>query len=256
MPCKSRERMSKTANVFKDSVRYRQKVPIPSFLELFGEHAIQPLFVFQVLCLILWLLDEYWKYSLMTLMILIVFEGQMVYKRRRDLNMIQGMHMPPCPVAVRRFGKWWKISSVDLVPGDIFSLAMSNDLKALGIAPGATQAIPRTRFSSKDSSIGAPCDALILQGSVIVNEAMLTGESLPQMKYAIDMTAESLVSSIPGRNALLAYQNSPLDMNVSHKNHVLFAGTAVLMESNKDDHHGIGGNVYYCLRTGFETTQG
>ena len=80
--------------------------------------------------------------------------------------MIKGMHMPPCPVAVRRFEQWWKLSSFELLPGDIFSFAMSNELKTLNPAPGAVYPIPKTRFSSKDSSISVPCDALILQGEI------------------------------------------------------------------------------------------
>ena len=57
-----------------------------------------------------------------------------------------------------------------------------------------------------------PADILLVEGTCIVNEAMLSGESTPLLKESIQLLDGS----------------DKLDVDGSHKNAILFSGTKVL----------------------------
>ena len=95
-------------------------IPIPSFISLMKEHVIAPFFVFQLVCVGLWILDTYWYHSLMTLAMLLIFEATVVFQRLKNMKEIRGMASPPQSCLVFRCNKWISgVSSEDLLPGDI-----------------------------------------------------------------------------------------------------------------------------------------
>lgn len=97
-------------------------IPVPTFRELFAEHAQAPFFVFQIFCVGLWCLDEYWYYSLFTLFMLVIFECTTVWQRQRTLNEFRTMSIKPYAINVYRERNWMEIQTDDLLPGDIVSV--------------------------------------------------------------------------------------------------------------------------------------
>ena len=53
----------------------------PDIYALLQVNFSSPFFLFQMLCVLLWLLDEYWYYSLVTAFMLVFLEIQLTMKR-------------------------------------------------------------------------------------------------------------------------------------------------------------------------------
>ncbi|XP_039127115.1 probable manganese-transporting ATPase PDR2 isoform X2 [Dioscorea cayenensis subsp. rotundata] len=196
--------------------------PQPTFQKLMKEHCMEPFFVFQVFCVGLWCLDEYWYYSLFTLAMLFLFESTMAKSRLKTLTELRRVSVDAQMLMVYRCGRWVKLSGTDLLPGDVVSV---------GRASGP---------NGEEKSI--PADMLLLAGSAIVNEAILTGESTPQWKVSI--SGRAIEDTLSAKR---------------DKNHILFGGTKILQHTPDKSYHlrtPDGGCLAVVLRTGFQTSQG
>ena len=58
----------------------------------------------------------------------------------------------------------------------------------------------KTEAMNVDSYKSLPCDVLLLSGTVVVNEAMLTGESVPQVKDSVEHIHHSENLEIKGKH--------------------------------------------------------
>ena len=63
-----------------------KELPLPTLPHLLSQQLIQPFFIFQVFCCMLWSLDEYWYYAIFTLFMLIFFESTVALQRLRGLQ--------------------------------------------------------------------------------------------------------------------------------------------------------------------------
>lgn len=206
-------------------------IPVPGFVELWKEHAVAPFFVFQIFCVGLWLLDEYWYYSLFTLFMLVAFESTVVWQRQRTLTEFRGMNIKPYDAWVYRQGKWQEITSDKLLPGDLMS-------------------VNRTKEDG-----GVACDILLVEGSAIVNEAMLSGESTPLLKDSIQLRPEDDLIEPDGLDKNAFVHGGTKVLQITHPsingedmdNSRTKSGVAAPPDN---------GALGIVVKTGFETSQG
>lgn len=211
------------------------EIAMPEFFDLFIEQVIRPMCVFQLFCQGLWLLDEAWTFALFGLFSIMGMEATSVFSRLKHIKTIRGMGNKSFDVFVYRDREWTKITTEQLLPGDIMSVKLHD---------GAGGDV-------------IPCDCLILRGTAVVNEATLTGESIPQMKEEAHVDDEEEV----------------LDIKNTHKMNVLFGGTSLIQFTGREEDEKALSNsnnnnrsnrditpdkglLCYVLRTGFSSSQG
>lgn len=89
------------------------------------------------------------------------------------------------------------------------------------IYPGDIVLIERDKEKDKNKKKqNVPCDLLIMSGSAVVNESILTGESQPLVK-----------ESIANKDEI----DQALNMNGEHKVHILHSGTEILQFTPSDN---------------------
>eukprot|EP00533_Pseudo-nitzschia_delicatissima_P009186 CAMPEP_0116090456 /NCGR_PEP_ID=MMETSP0327-20121206/6986_1 /TAXON_ID=44447 /ORGANISM="Pseudo-nitzschia delicatissima, Strain B596" /LENGTH=1569 /DNA_ID=CAMNT_0003581751 /DNA_START=152 /DNA_END=4861 /DNA_ORIENTATION=+ len=224
----------------------------PTFMELYKAQLLSPFTVFQIFCVILWMLDDYWQYSLFTLMMVLTFEGTVVFSRIKSLGALRGMGNQARSIWVYRLREWVSVETTELLPGDIMSLTRTKP----HFAKGGNFKKPVARKVEDEGGDVIPADLLLLRGSTVVNEASLTGESVPQMKEGLSEMEDGDHLSMKGKN----------------KMNVAYAGTKMLqckgaaeLESQIGEFKSLtpvipnppdNGCVCFVLRTGFSSAQG
>lgn len=220
-------------------------LPKPTFMQLYQKQLISPLVIFQLFSAALWVMDTFWRYTCFTLGTILMFEASTVFQRLKSMATLRGMSTKSFNVFVYRCGKWEDRPIEELLPGDLISLHTKAE-EQKQVAPLADGEKPPEK---KETLV--PCDCLIIDGSAIVNEATLTGESVPQMKDA------------------MAHGSDPeilVDCFGTHRIHSLFSGTSLiqttaperpktknLADPNSPPDDGI---ICFVLRTGFNSSQG
>ncbi|XP_070560600.1 polyamine-transporting ATPase 13A3-like isoform X8 [Ptychodera flava] len=219
-------------------------IRVRSYFVLLIQEVLNPFYVFQLFSVLLWFSDEYYYYASC---IVIMSAGSifisLVTTRKQSVmlrDMVASSHMvqisrsggeclnfelseifPPEPdsslvasspmVQISRSGEEFMVDEKKLVPGDV-----------LVIPPNGC---PMT------------CDAVLLTGNCIVNESMLTGESVPITK-----------TPLPNNEQEANVIYSPEE----HKRHTLYCGTQVIQTR----YYGSELVKAVVVRTGFSTAKG
>ncbi|KUI71122.1 hypothetical protein VM1G_06629 [Cytospora mali] len=191
-----------------------------SVFRLLVDEVFHPFYVFQIASLVLWSVDEYYYYAVAIFVMSLVSIGTTLIETRATMKRLREVSRFECDVRVLRDGFWQHIPSGDLVPGDIYEITDPN----------------LAQF---------PSDSLLLSGDCIVNESMLTGESVPVSK--LPATDETL------RDMMLAASTVTPEI----AKHFLFCGTKIIRARRpQDDRDEEAVALAMVVRTGFDTTKG
>ncbi|PQE16569.1 p-type atpase protein [Rutstroemia sp. NJR-2017a BBW] len=191
-----------------------------SIPQLLVDEAFHPFYVFQIASLILWSMDQYYYYAACIFIISVVSITTTLIETRSTMKRLREISRFECDVRVLRNSFWRYVPSSELVPGDIYEVT----------DPGLGQ---------------FPCDSLLLAGDCIVNESMLTGESVP-------------VSKVPASDeSLRALNLAASSVAPELAKHFLFCGTKIIRARRpQDDTDGEAVGLAMAVRTGFNTTKG
>lgn len=133
-------------------------IPIKPIPLLLLDEILTPFNIFQFAAIALWSYDDYLEYAMLILFLTLLQIAFALKDLRDSLLKIRSMIRMEDHIVVERDSNAFSISSVELVPGDIFHIKSFSKI---------------------------PCDAILIDGSCVVNEAILTGESIPINKKAL-----------------------------------------------------------------------
>ncbi|XP_025038282.2 putative cation-transporting ATPase 13A5 isoform X1 [Pelodiscus sinensis] len=191
------------------------EVEIRPIWKLLFKEILNPFYVFQTFTLTLWLTQGYIEYSVAIIILSIISIGLSVYDLRQQsikLHDLVEEHNKVQITACTKDEGCKKLESRYLVPGDIIVL--------------------------DERKHSLPCDAILIDGGCIVDEGMLTGESIPVTKTPLPHTENT--------NSWKTHSAE------DYRRHVLFCGTEVIQTKPS----GKGPVRAVVLQTGFNTAKG
>lgn len=192
------------------------EIEAKSTWSLLVEEVVHPFYVFQIASIILWSLDDYYYYAFCIALISFASIASTLIDTKRTIARMREMSRLVCNVDILRDGQWVEKPSSELVIGDIANLS-----------------------TSQISTV--PADLFLLSGDAIVNESMLTGESVP-------------VSKTPAKDETLLHWR---DDKTENAKSFLYGGTRVVRIRGAMTTDGRGKPALAIVaRTGFDTTKG
>lgn len=188
-------------------------IEVKSYFRLFVEEVLNPFYVFQLASITLWAVDNYYYYASCIVFITCISIGVALYETKKQSIALRDMVKTPDAMVrlVKSDGDEVSVPVGTLVPGDVISL-------------------------EEGGSCVMQCDAVLISGGCVVNESMLTGESVPVTK-----------------SPLSHQEDTELYSPEEHKRHTLFCGTHVLQTRQR---HGDPTVRAVVVRTGFHTSKG
>ncbi|XP_063886478.1 polyamine-transporting ATPase 13A3-like isoform X4 [Scylla paramamosain] len=191
-------------------------VEVRSYLSLLVTEVLNPFYIFQVASIILWSFDDYYLYASCIFFISMLSVSISLYETRKQSQSLHDMVEAS------------NVSSVSVLRITSEKTSVEAIMDSKELVPGDVVVVP-------PEGCTMPCDAVLISGTAIVNESMLTGESVPVTKTPITVSEEAEVYSAE-----------------QHKRHTLFCGTSVIQTR----YYGSAQVLAVVVRTGFNTAKG
>ena len=180
-----------------------------SYVKLFIDEVAHPFNVFQIASVIIWIYEFYYLYALSIFLISALSSGITLYETHANNEKLREISRFHCKIKILKDGECSEIDSSELAPGHIVVL---------------------------DSSMETcPCDLVLVKGDAIVDESMLTGESVPVSKVAFQ-NCTNFKSDFPLKNG----------------SNTIFCGTKILRARDTLNKPALG----LVFKIGFETEKG
>ncbi|KAL8587281.1 hypothetical protein ACOMHN_045528 [Nucella lapillus] len=186
-------------------------IEVKSYWKLFIEEVLTPFYIFQIASITLWLFDEYYYYAGCIFIVSALSIGLSLYETKKQRVTLRNMvSTAPTNISVANGADdFTDIPESQLAPGDVIALPPHGCIMT--------------------------CDAVLITGTCIVNESMLTGESVPVTKTPLTHQEDEEIYSPE-----------------IHKRHTLFAGTHVVQTR----YYGTAKVLAVVVRTGYCTAKG
>ncbi|XP_069473521.1 probable cation-transporting ATPase 13A4 isoform X2 [Ambystoma mexicanum] len=191
------------------------EIEVAPIWKLFFKEVVNIFYIHQFFTLGLWLSEGYYEFSSVILGISFISIGLTLYELRQQslrLHNLVEAHNKVRITVCRKHGEFEEMESRFLVPGDVIALT--------------------------GKKLYLPCDAVLISGGCVINEGMLTGESIPVTK-----------THLPTDDSTTPWKSQSAG---DYRRHVVFCGTEVIQ--TKPD--GQGPVKAVVLRTGFNTAKG
>lgn len=180
-----------------------------SYFRLFVDEIAHPFNIFQIASIIIWLYEDYYLYALSIFLISVMSSGITLYETHSNNEKLRNISRFSCKIKILKDGDFFEVDSSELAPGHVVALDSSVEI--------------------------CPCDLILINGDAIVDESMLTGESVP-------------VSKVP----LHEHSDSKFDLSLKNASNTIYCGTKILRSRGTSSKPALG----LVLKTGFETEKG
>ncbi|XP_068152364.1 LOW QUALITY PROTEIN: polyamine-transporting ATPase 13A3 [Drosophila tropicalis] len=160
-------------------------VPLHDVKTLFFLEVLNPFYVFQLFSVVLWFTYNYYYYACVILLMSIFGIAMSIFQTKRNQDVLHK--------TVMNTGNAWIVNAK----------GVSKELPTQSLVPGDIIEIP-------SSGCTMQCDAVLLSGNCILDESMLTGESVPVTKTPLPMKRDVIFDK------------------KDHARHTLFCGTKVI----------------------------